>query len=61
MTGSLCHGVSRLDWLFPHQVHPRPLSLTMAPKSGLAITLTQGAGVRASVLQVDARIRAHPA
>src|SRR5258705_4115000 len=47
LTGSLCQGVSRLAWLLPHQVKPSPLSLTMVPKCGLAITFTHGAGVLA--------------
>src|SRR5579885_3155400 len=45
LTGSLCQGVSRLDWLFRLQVKPSPDSVTMAPKLGLAITFAQGAGV----------------
>ena len=45
MTGSFDHCVRRLRWLLPYQVKPDPVSLTNAPKVGLAMTFTQGAGV----------------
>src|SRR5471030_1057295 len=44
-TGSLDHGVRRFSRLLPAHVQPDPDSLMKKPKSGLAITLTHGAGV----------------
>ncbi len=53
VTGSLCHGVSRLVWLLPRHVNPNPLSVTSVPKFALAMTLAHGAGSLASGSQID--------
>src|SRR5512134_1776499 len=45
LTGSLDQAVSLFSRLLTDQVYPAPHSETWNPKSGLAMTLIQGAGV----------------
>ncbi len=45
VTGSFANGVSRFSRLFSDQVNDEPEAVTIVPKLGLAMTLTQGCGV----------------